>query len=215
MSETCKKGNIAAAKIICDLTDKGYDVFISPISEYLPFDLIAHKNGQLFKIQCKYSSTGMLNSRRDGGSKGPIAYDDSDFDYYAVYLSDVDKVIYPSIKYKGCVIATHLRDSGSGFYWYEDFFDFTSDAQKKTFRDFEYALSGRGGASREKRMKIIWPSAEELQKMLWEKPTIQIAKELGVSDKAVAKWAKYYKLTKPPRGYWSKKENRAGIAQRF
>ena len=34
---------------------------------------------------------------------------------------------------------------------------------------------------------------------------MQIAKEFGVSDQCVAKWAKQYSLQKPPRGYWQKK----------
>lgn len=48
------------------------------------------------------------------------------------------------------------------------------------------------------------PSAEELRELLWQKPTLQIAKEFSVSDKAVEKWAKSYGLVKPPRGYWTK-----------
>ena len=52
--------------------------------------------------------------------------------------------------------------------------------------------------------KIQWPTKEELNKLIWEKPTMQIAKELGVSDNAVAKKCKKYELTKPPRGYWAK-----------
>ena len=52
--------------------------------------------------------------------------------------------------------------------------------------------------------KVVWPTKEELEKLLWEKPTLQISKQFGVSDKAVEKWAKKYNLTKPPRGYWSK-----------
>ena len=52
--------------------------------------------------------------------------------------------------------------------------------------------------------KIQWPSKEELEKLLWEKPTIHIAKDLGVSDKAIEKHIKKLNLTKPPRGYWTK-----------
>lgn len=52
--------------------------------------------------------------------------------------------------------------------------------------------------------KVERPTKEELEKLLWEKPTLQIAKELGVSDKAIEKWAKIYNLNKPPRGYWAK-----------
>lgn len=52
--------------------------------------------------------------------------------------------------------------------------------------------------------KVEWPTKEYLEKLLWEKPTVQIAKEYKVSDKAVTKWAKKYNLTKPPKGYWVK-----------
>lgn len=55
-----------------------------------------------------------------------------------------------------------------------------------------------------KRRKTIWPNKEELSKLLWQKPTTQIAKEYGVSDKAIEKWAKKYGLKKPVRGYWQK-----------
>lgn len=46
---------------------------------------------------------------------------------------------------------------------------------------------------------------EELAKLLWEKSTTQIAKDFNVSDNGIAKLAKQWGLTKPPRGYWMKK----------
>lgn len=52
--------------------------------------------------------------------------------------------------------------------------------------------------------KVEWPTKEELKKLLWQKPTLQIAKQYKVSDKSVEKWAKKYNLSKPPRGYWEK-----------
>jgi transposase-like protein len=48
------------------------------------------------------------------------------------------------------------------------------------------------------------PTKDELEKLLWEKPTSQIAKQFGVSDKAIEKWSKLYGLKKPSRGYWRK-----------
>lgn len=48
------------------------------------------------------------------------------------------------------------------------------------------------------------PSKEDLQKLLWQKPTTKIAEDYGVSDKAIEKWAKQYNINKPPRGYWTK-----------
>lgn len=47
-------------------------------------------------------------------------------------------------------------------------------------------------------------SKEELEKLLWEKPTSQIAKDFGVSDNAIGKIAKKWNLTKPGLGYWAK-----------
>ena len=50
------------------------------------------------------------------------------------------------------------------------------------------------------------PTKEELKELLWKIPTTHIAKKYGVSDTAVKKWARKYKLDKPPRGYWTKVE---------
>lgn len=55
--------------------------------------------------------------------------------------------------------------------------------------------------------KVERPSKEELEKLLWEKPTTKIAEQYDVSDKAVGKWAKSYGIEKPPRGYWQKQHN--------
>jgi HNH endonuclease len=57
--------------------------------------------------------------------------------------------------------------------------------------------------------KVKRPSKEELEKLLWEKPTTQIACQFGVSDVAIYKWAKLYGLSKPPRGYWSQLKSQA------
>lgn len=55
-----------------------------------------------------------------------------------------------------------------------------------------------------KSRKVLRPSKEELEKLIWEKPTTKIAENFGVSDKAVEKWCKSYMISKPPRGYWTK-----------
>lgn len=54
--------------------------------------------------------------------------------------------------------------------------------------------------------KVNRPTKEVLQKLLWQQPTVKIAKHFGVSDVAVKKWAKMYKLDWPGRGYWQKNE---------
>lgn len=47
-------------------------------------------------------------------------------------------------------------------------------------------------------------SAEELTRLVWQKPTTKIAAEFGVSDVAVGKRCKAAHINKPPPGYWSK-----------
>ncbi|MDK1389974.1 hypothetical protein QN224_32130 [Sinorhizobium sp. 8-89] len=49
-------------------------------------------------------------------------------------------------------------------------------------------------------------SREELFALVWEKPTQQVAKDLGVSDVAVGKLCARLQVPKPPRGYWAKVE---------
>jgi len=48
------------------------------------------------------------------------------------------------------------------------------------------------------------PTKEELQNLVWEMPTVEVAKIYGVSDKAVEKRCKKFGINKPPRGYWAK-----------
>ncbi|NWF59239.1 MAG: hypothetical protein HXY43_08020 [Fischerella sp.] len=134
-------------------------------------------------------------------------YQADDFDFYAVYLPDIDKVVYPSIKFGGCCINTQIPNSATPFYWWEDFTDFTEEAPKRTYKEFGVDLTTRkvNPDSRIHTRKVERPSQEELQKLVWEKPTAQIAKDFGVSDKAVEKWCKVYGVEKPPRGYWVKK----------
>lgn len=56
--------------------------------------------------------------------------------------------------------------------------------------------------------KINWPSKEVLEKLVWEKSTVKLSLELGVSDKAIEKRCKKYNINKPPRGYWTKLSNK-------
>lgn len=51
------------------------------------------------------------------------------------------------------------------------------------------------------------PKKEELEELIWEQPTVHIAKKYGVTDKAVEKWCKKYNIAKPPRGYWAKQKS--------
>lgn len=46
-------------------------------------------------------------------------------------------------------------------------------------------------------------TADELEKLVWEMPTIHVAKKFGVSDKAIEKRCTALGVVKPPRGYWA------------
>ncbi len=70
-----------------------------------------------------------------------------------------------------------------------------------------YEYESNAGYLAEDRHRTSWPSKEELQKLVWCKPTARIAKELGVSDTAVSKHCKKLGIKKPARGYWSKVPN--------
>lgn len=54
--------------------------------------------------------------------------------------------------------------------------------------------------------KVLRPSKEALEILIWSTPTTKIAQSLGVSDKAIEKWCKLYKIDKPPIGYWAPKD---------
>lgn len=209
---TKDKGDIAVTQAIADLTLKGYAILTPTVSEHLPFDFIAYKDGKIFRIQSKYSSDGTAVSKTSWNDKNgnhSKKYNENDFDYYALYLPQIKKVIYPSIKFAGLSFRVDIPNAANPFYWYEDFLDFTDNAQKKTYKDFGIELThSKTQAVIDgciKRRKVDRPSKEELTKMLWEKPTLQIAKDFGVSDKAIEKWAKAYGIVKPARGYWAKK----------
>lgn len=201
------KGDLGATKVIMDLVEKGYIIFTPLVCESLPFDIIAYKDTKTVRIQCKYSSDGSVKtgtSWADKKGNHTKKYADSDFDYYAIYLPDINKVVYPSVKLRGIRIASKVPDSAAPFYWWEDFKEFTDEAKKRSYKEFGFELTSKGKAQLDRR-KVKRPSKDELEKLLWKIPTQKVANIYGVSDKAIEKWAKAYNIEKPPRGYWAKK----------
>lgn len=206
MKNTSFLGDIAVTKVIADLTQSKYDVLL-PISEHLRYDLVIHKDGLFKKIQVKYSS-GIKNNhllrahshRQSAGISYLNKYQDGDFDYYAIYMADIDKICYPSIELAGHYIRSKLpKDRNLGFYWYEDFTLF-SQPNKRHLSDFGVILPKKVRLHcRRKR-----PDIEYLKQMAWTKPNTELCKEFGVSDRTLGKWYKEFNIEKPPRGYWSR-----------
>jgi predicted RNA-binding Zn-ribbon protein involved in translation (DUF1610 family) len=55
--------------------------------------------------------------------------------------------------------------------------------------------------------RVDRPSKEELIKLVYALPMLQLSKQFGVSDKAIAKWCNEYGIEKPPVGYWAKRRS--------
>lgn len=81
-----------------------------------------------------------------------------------------------------------------------------SKCGKRKSKHAQFCLDCRESSSRPHCRKVERPDREELLKMLWEIPTTKIAEKYNVSGGAVAKWAKSYDISKPPRGYWVKQK---------
>ncbi len=201
---TNEKGDIATAKVICDLTCKGYEIYL-PISEHGKTDLIALRDNKPVRLQVKYSVNCMASAGTIYGTGNGYVrtkYIESDFDYYALYYPQVDKVIYPSIKFAGATIRCVEPESYGNCYWYEDFLDLTDKAEKRFIKSSKYNeyLDKRATNNPSKS-----PDKETLEKLVWSKPSVELAIELGVSDRMIGKWCAKFGIDKPPRGYWTKR----------
>ena len=201
MHHTKDKGDIALMKATLDLTLKGYSIFL-PISEHLPFDFIAYKDGKSLRIQAKYSTGGEVHSSTYSGSKSTKHYNQDDFDYYAIYLPEVDKCVYPSIKFAGIKFRFKECNSATPFYWYEDFLDFTDYADKKNFKDMGWIIVSPVTDiflnETAKRRKVERPPLDTILKLVEENGYKETGRIFGVSDNAVRKWIKYgqqYEIT--------------------
>jgi hypothetical protein len=96
-----EKGNLGLIKVIGDLYSKGFTAF-KPFDDYNPVDCIAlDASGKAFRLQIKYRSPGRGDKYEISASsmvngKGVDINRDL-IDCWAVYLSDIDKVVYMPI----------------------------------------------------------------------------------------------------------------------
>lgn len=58
------------------------------------------------------------------------------------------------------------------------------------------------------RFRIRWPSDDDLSSLVWTKPLVVLARDLGVSDTAIKKRCKRRAVVLPPRGYWARAAER-------
>ncbi len=103
---TKDKGDRGLGHIMSNLLDNGFQVCL-PISEHMPFDLIAvSPDLQLCRVQCKYRTLtddshlriSLSGSYSDGKHTYTKPYNLSEFDMLAIYCPDTCTVYYISTK---------------------------------------------------------------------------------------------------------------------
>jgi 5-methylcytosine-specific restriction endonuclease McrA len=70
-----------------------------------------------------------------------------------------------------------------------------------------FDINNRKAKIKKERPRKFSIDKETLEKLVWQKSTIKVANELGVTDKAVEKRCKLLGIKKPPRGYWMKNKS--------
>lgn len=95
-----EKGHIGLLKVLLDLSSKNIYVYKS-LDDYTPIDIVLmNKHGKLSRVQVKYKSKNSRGSYEIhcrsviNGKAVPINKDL--IDLWAIYLSDIDRVVYIS-----------------------------------------------------------------------------------------------------------------------
>jgi len=95
-------GALAEAKVISKLVEGEFDVF-PQLSGKAPFDLVAHKDGHLLRVQIKGTSSQtrygsyqvQLKSVRSNRTRNRIVhFDPSQYDVLATYIEPLGKVCF-------------------------------------------------------------------------------------------------------------------------
>lgn len=98
-----EKGNVGLIKVMADLYSKEYHCF-TPFDDHSPVDLISlDKNGRTCRLQVKYRSLDIKRNRYEIAARSVVngkivPIDRNLIDGWAIYLSDVDRVIYMPVE---------------------------------------------------------------------------------------------------------------------
>lgn len=97
-----QKGNIAEAEACIHFIKNGYELY-SPANDNSKYDLLATKDGTIFRVSVKYCSTrhasgswkvSMSNvSRRASNTVKVDKFDNEIYDLIAVYLAPIDRLV--------------------------------------------------------------------------------------------------------------------------
>jgi hypothetical protein len=114
MASLKTKGDLAELKVAADLVERGYRVAI-PFGEDVDFDLILIRDGQLERVQVKYTESNgafvLVRTRSHSLTNGKVKrtkhYTSATVDWIAVYDKTTDRCYYVS--------ASELGSGRSGF----------------------------------------------------------------------------------------------------
>lgn len=100
LHHTKDKGDLALMYAQLRLTEMGYFILL-PVSEHLPFDLIAYKDGKCLRIQVKYKaakknkiSITFRSSWADKNGSHTKYIDKSQIDYWCIFCPDTKKMLF-------------------------------------------------------------------------------------------------------------------------
>jgi hypothetical protein len=109
---TNEKGNIGLAKVILDLTEKGYNCFL-PFTDTTCVDLIVANNKMIMKrVQVKHKkiTNGKIHIKCASVINGKsIKLDKTKIDYFIVYCPDNNEIYYIPISTFNNCYAISLR----------------------------------------------------------------------------------------------------------
>lgn len=96
------KGRLAEVKAVAYFISHEFEVYM-PFSDCSKYDLLVVKNGEIGRVSVKYTSTqsktgtwiaGLRQiSRRNHGATKIDKFDNTQFDYVAVYIGPEDRIV--------------------------------------------------------------------------------------------------------------------------
>lgn len=112
---------VSEAKVLTDLVFRGFDVFSSTTGK-TPFDLVAHKDGKLLKIQVKSVSKQGRDGNYEVGLKSVkhnktrnlhVPLNPNSCDILAIYVLELDKICYLNPKTLTSFNSIRLRQTSA------------------------------------------------------------------------------------------------------
>lgn len=120
MHHTKEKGDIGVLKAQADIAEQGYKILV-PLSEHLPFDLVAYKNGEYKRIQVKYRkavngsiSFDARSTWSDKNGSHVERMDKNQVDIVCLYCPETDKCYYFNPKDMDKSISLRIKDTRNG-----------------------------------------------------------------------------------------------------